>query len=962
MKKLLLSLLFLSGLVFSQSVVINEVMSSNDTTIYDEDGDASDWIELYNSGNSQINLSGYYLSDDSSEATKWQFGNAVVEPGEYLLVFASDKDTLIDYWHTNFKISAGGEEIVLSDSSGTVVDMIYVPESETDISYGRESDGAITWMFQDPTPGSENTGNAIPDYADPVVASIDGGFYPSSIDVELTAGDSEIFYTLDGSDPDSTSTKYTAPITIGKTTVLKATGIKTNFLPSPITYQTYLINESTDLPVISLSADPYDLFDPDAGIYTNFTEDWEAPAHVEFFDDEKKLGFSEDCGINIHGSQSANWDQKSFAVKFKDPYNSSSLEYPLFPGFDITTFKSFILRNSGNDWQYTHIRDAMMQTLVCDLDIDYQEYRPATAFVNGEYWGIYNIREKINEHYIANRHGVNPDNIDMLENNMSVIHGDSLDYQELIDYMTTNDMSTDEAYDYVDSKIDMDECILYFAAQAYYDNLDWPGTNVKIWREKTPTGKWRWILFDLDFGFGLYAHGAWEDHIAFMFSTVETRYSNPPWATLFQRKLIENPVIKNRFINQIADLLNTNFKSDRVVEVINTLADHISNELPKHRARWGLFGENLDKVTTFAKDRPGYLRTHVRNYFGCGDNGNLTISLSKGGQVQLNTLTINDSESPWEGIYFQGNPVNVKAIADAGYKFDSWSGDVTSSNDSLTLSVLSSTKLQANFVMDTTDIREIVINEINYNSADDFDSGDWVELYNRSNESVDLSGWYFSDSDDEHKYFIPDGTVLESNNYLVMVDDDSSFTARFPNVENYIGEIGFGLSGSGEFMKLVDNEEQIVDSLTYDDKLPWPEEADGDGASLELVDVNIDNAFAENWKASEGHGSPGEVNSVVTDIEVDKNNELPSEFVLSQNYPNPFNPTTTINYSIPVAGKVSIKVYDILGREIANLVNEVKAAGRYSVKWDASNFASGIYVYRIKANSFIQTKKLVLMK
>src|SRR3972149_2120634 len=146
-----------------------------------------------------------------------------------------------------------------------------------------------------------------------------------------------------------------------------------------------------------------------------------------------------------------------------------------------------------------------MQTLVKDLDIDYLEYRPATSFINGEYWGIYNIREKINEHYIANRHGVDPDNIDLLENNMKVIQGDSL--------------------------IDLDECILYFAAQAYYDNLDCPGTNIKFWRERSASGKWRWILFGVEFGFGLYAHGPWEDHIAFMFSPVETRYSNPPWAT-----------------------------------------------------------------------------------------------------------------------------------------------------------------------------------------------------------------------------------------------------------------------------------------------------------------------------------------------------------------------------------------------------------------------------------------------
>ena len=525
-------------MIFSQNLVINEIMSSNSSTIYDEDSEASDWIELYNNSSEPINIEGYNLSDDSLNIQKWQFGSTVIASGEYLVVFASDKDTQRTYWHTNFKLNASGEKIILSDSSGLVIDQVDIPASFTDISFARISDGSLPWIFQVPSPGSENTGNEIQGFSDTVSVSLPGGFYPSAISVELSAGTSDIYYTLDGSDPDSGSQKYSTPINITKTTTLKALSMKEDYLPSPTTYQSYFINEETDLPVISLISDPYNLFDPDSGIYTNYTMDWERSAHVEFFEDDKSFGFSENCGIEIYGSQSANWDQKSITVKFKDKYGVTNIDYPLFPGFRINTFKAFVLRNAGNDFQYTHIRDAVMQTLVKDLDIDYLEYRPATSFINGEYWGIYNIREKINEHYIANRHGVDPDNIDLLENNMKVIQGDSLSYQQLIDYISTNDMTTDDAYTYLDSVIDLDECILYFAAQAYYDNLDWPGTNIKFWRERSASGKWRWILFGVEFGFGLYAHGPWEDHVAFMFSPVETRYSNPPWATLLQRKLI----------------------------------------------------------------------------------------------------------------------------------------------------------------------------------------------------------------------------------------------------------------------------------------------------------------------------------------------------------------------------------------------------------------------------------------
>jgi hypothetical protein len=954
--------IFISQNYFAQNILINEVMASNDITIYDEDGEASDWIELYNKSSNEVNLEGYFLSDDSLNTEKWKFENTVVQPGNYLLIFASGKDTLQNYWHTNFKISASGENIFLSDPSGNLIDRVDIPASITDVSYARKSDGLLPWIFQIPSPGFANTGNEIINYTDSVKVSIPSGFYTSSISIELSANSNNIYYTLDGSNPNTNSLKYTDPINIDKTSVLKAVSLQDqNLLSSPIT-QTYFINESTNLPVISLTADPFDLFSPDSGIYTNFTMDWERPAHIEFFEEDKSFGFSENCGINIHGTQSANWDQKSFAVKFKKKYGISKLVYPLFPEFPITTFNSLVLRNSGNDFQYTHLRDAMEQTLVKDLDIDYAEYRPAAAFINGQYWGIYNIREKVSKYYVANRYGINPDSIDLLENNMSVLNGDSINYKQLIDYMSTNDLSTNSAYEYLNSMIDLNECILYFAAEAYYDNLDWPGTNIKFWRKHSAKGKWRWILLDLDFGFGLYAHGAWEDHIQFMFSPVETRYSNPPWATFFQRKLIENPIIRNHFINQIADLLNTNFKSARVVNVINTLANHIAIELPKHRARWGLNGENLDKLITFAKDRPVYLRTHVRSYFKCGDDGMITINSSEGGSINLNSLNLQNKDLPFSGIYFQGNEIHLKAVPIHGYKFDGWSGDLISNEFEISLFVNRSTTLTANFSIDSSSANDIVINEINYNSSKDFDTGDWVEIYNRSNNSVNIGNWYFSDSDSNHKFIIPSEQILNSGAYLVLVENDSAFTSRFPKVKNYIGNMYFGLSGSGEFMKLVNAEGEIIDSLTYNDKSPWPTEADGNGATLELLNAASDNSIAENWKASASNGTPGTENSVITNVENNSSQKIPSEYLLYQNYPNPFNPQTVINYQLPRKAHVTLKVYDILGREVSLLVKDIKAPGVYSVIWDASKLASGIYICTIRSGDFIQTKKMVLMK
>ncbi len=781
---LLITLLFLSQHLLGQNIVINEILASNVTTFYDEDGDASDWIELFNPGSIEIDLKGYYLSDDSLEIDKWQFGNVIVAPGEYLIVFASDKDTNRIYWHTNFKISASGEEVLFSDSTGSIVEKVILPPSFTDLSYARLYDADSNWVFQEPTPGSPNTGKEFEINDDTISVSHISGFYRSPLLVELFAMDSQIFYTIDGSDPNEFSTEYTEPITISNTTILKAASLNSNLVLGPTIYRTYLINENTNLPVVSLSTDPDNLFDPDSGIYINYEEDWERPAHVEFFDDDKNLGFSENVGINIYGGYTRRYVQKSLAVKFKSDYGINKLDYDLFPGFRLKTFKSFILRNSGNDFEQTHIRDAFMQKLVKDLDIDYLEYRPAVTYINGEYWGIYNIREKINEHYVGNRHGVDPDNIDMMEGysaynddvndpdgeyglwvgNLEAIHGDTINYKQLIDYLDTEDLTTEEAYTFIDSMIDIDECILYYAAQVYYNSQDWPANNSKYWRERSTEGKWRWILFDLDFGFNLYEwnnEGDSEDHVDYLFSGDPSQrpWSKPVESTFIPRKIVENPKIKNQFVNQVADLLNTNFVTERVLNTMNTIADHIVDDIGRHRTRFGINGNNLNRMISFAQNRPGYLRGHVRNFFDSGDDGEIMINTSGCGAVKLNSLHLQATDFPWSGLYFQDNEIHLEAIPDPGYKFDGWTGAITSNDQAIDLYVTPSTNLIASFSVDTSGVKKIVINEINYNSTDDFESGDWIELYNRSVDSVNIGGWYFSDSDDDHKFIIPTGLI-----------------------------------------------------------------------------------------------------------------------------------------------------------------------------------------------------------
>jgi hypothetical protein len=286
---------------------------------------------------------------------------------------------------------------------------------------------------------------------------------------------------------------------------------------------------------------------------------------------------------------------------------------------------------------------------------------------------------------------------------------------------------------------------------------------------------------------------------------------------------------------------------------------------------------------------------------------------------------------------------------------------VTSQEDSLTLTIGSTAGLTATFSPDSGGTG-VVINEINYNSSAQFDPGDWIELYNGTRQGIDISGWHFTDSDPAHLFTFPAGTIMGPDQYLVLAEDSALFASCFPDVQNSLGRMGFGLSGSGESMKLMDGASRTIDSLEYDDQAPWPTEADGLGATLELVNPATDNALGTHWQASAGHGSPGRRNTVSTPVDGKKDTPVPTSYALAQNYPNPFNPTTTIEYRIALGGFVSLKVFDVLGQEIATLFEGHCEPGSHVATFNGGNRPSGVYVYRLTAGAFVETRTLILVK
>lgn len=980
---ILLLLLLFTSIGFSQSIVINEVMSANQSTLKDTDGDYSDWIELYNNTASAVNLNGYGLSDELSNNFKWIIPDVTIQSNSYLLIFASGKNRNLagSELHTNFKLNSSGIPVQLVNASGIIIDQAVIDSLPPDISYGRKPDANSSfYYFDSSTPNLTNNNSAtFTGITKAPVFSVEGGYYSGTVSLNLSTATpgSLIYYTIDGSEPTTSSTFYFGPITVDSVRVISAKAFAPNFVPSKTIIKTYLINVEKTLPVISMSTDPSNLWDSATGIYVeaNINKDWDRPVHIDFFEPTGQLGFSVNAEIKLFGGVTRTYPQKPIAIYMKSKYGDDKINYQIFPNNSVKTFNSLVLRNSGQDWYSSMFRDALMQNIAdVDSKLDVQDYRPAILFLNGKYWGIHNIREKIDEDFINAHHSnVDKDSLDILKDDGTVVNGNSAHYTNMLNYIQNNIMSIQSNYDYIKTQMDVDNFIDYVVSQIYIANTDWPGANIEYWRPQTVDGKWRWILFDTDFGFGLttpiaYTHNT----LDFATATGGPAWPNPDWSTFLLRNLLLNTEFKNDFINRFAEYSNTKFKSDIVVQKINVMESSISNEMHRHLDRWqnqsyAAWTANVDSLKYFAQQRIGYLRNYFVQKFGLTGTSNVTFNVnpSTGGKIKI----VKDKPDiyPWTGVYFNDVPIKIETDATPGYHFVGWQG-VSSDSNSAIFTLNGNVSITAIFEPDTGGTNTVLINEINYHSSSIFNPKDWIEIYNRTNAAVDISNWIFMDSDTLHKFVFPSGTILQSGSYLILSEDSVTFKSKFPGITNIIGNFSFGLNNGGETIQLYDTQQNLIDAVHYNDKAPWPTGADGTGQTLSLINPDLNNSIPDSWSVSKDNGSPGSVNSIVTGIEDNKPKTTPRDYSLKQNYPNPFNPSTTIEYSIPNSGIVSLKIYNILGKEIASLVNEEKSAGNYKVNFNASGLSSGVYFYRIRVNAvgdnnnYVATKKFILMK
>lgn len=710
-KKLSLFLFLLFSLSLTRAqVVINEFSASNLSSFLDNHSDYNDWIELYNSGTAAVNMGGYFLSDDSLNNTKWQMPSTItIQPNGFARFWASSRNEVVGTsYHTNFSIKQtknNNEWVVLSDPSGVRIDMVEIQQrTQTGHSYGRTTNGASTWgIFTSPTiNASNNTQISKTDYADKPDFSVTAGFYPSAVNVTITTTEpnSTIRYTTDGTLPNTLSPIYSAPISISATSVLKAITYSTdpNILPSFMRYSTYFINVSHTLPVVSIAGtDLPDLAGGDDQLYPF--------GSTEYFNTSGVRSSHSYGEFNSHGQDSWVLSQRSLDFVSRDEmgYNHA-LEEVVFNTTPMDNFQRLILRAAGDD-NYpadhnsanagsAHLRDAFIENLSVDLNVDIRRGSKCIVYLNGTYWGVYDLRDNPDNHdNIEYYYGQDKFHIYMLKRwgqRWAEYGGQTAinDWTVLYSYImnASNNMANQATYNYVADRLDVKSLVDYVAINMFSVCSDWLNWNTCWWRGIDSTQsqlKWKYQLWDNDATFGHYinyTHIPNTNYTALPCDPQTINGTNDPDDHIgVLLKLRQNPDFNQYYITRMIDLWNTTFSCDNILPKFDSTVAVIDPEMAQHSTRWaGTYTEwqtNVADLRSYIVNRCASLSSGFMSCYSLTGPYNLTVTADPigAGNVKLNSLLL--SALPWSGTYFGNIQTLLEAQPIGNASFVNWSAN-----------------------------------------------------------------------------------------------------------------------------------------------------------------------------------------------------------------------------------------------------------------------------------------------
>lgn len=598
-------------------VIISETLSASGS----RGGDAKyDFIELYNSSSADVSLKGYSLSLRPGEPA-YRFPDFLLKAGGYLLVICDGTNKKEEKrLHAPLKISTGGETLYLSDSHGKLCDVFSTGKGRSGVSSGRLGrDTSKRYFFTSPTPGQANESRHYLSYAPRPDFSQEGGVVRKGTEVRLSAPENcTVVYTTDGSEPSMSSPKYRKPIVIKSNTVIRAAAYASHMLLSDCVTQTFLTDSSHEIPILCISGKPTDL-SKTGGIFVNQNNSAEKKVNIEYFDRDGRKEAEFPCGIKLFGYSSRECPQKGVKISLREVYGVNRVTYPFFSqnGKAAKTFSTLLLRPSGEDQIYSKLRDELVPALIRGkMYLDYQEFQPCALYLNGEYWGAYYLREHLGADYLESYYGYQKGDYDLIKGQHLVQEGNLKAYGELTNFCRQNDLKKQKNYEYICKKVDLESLIDFWIVETYFGNTD--TVNIRCYKHRD--GKWRWMVYDLDWSMQTSKTMRSKNYI-YMHLLDPAGHGIGHYDNSLMRKLLENDEFRTRFITAYCYHMNTTFAPDRAVAILDRMADEIDGEIrlnekvwhqPKY-SEWS--GTTVPYLRNYLKDRPGEIKKNLMESF-----------------------------------------------------------------------------------------------------------------------------------------------------------------------------------------------------------------------------------------------------------------------------------------------------------------------------------------------------------
>lgn len=923
---------------FQSSLSFVEISPSNLSLQMDSTGAYSDWFKIHNLSEVPINLKGHFLSDKQDEPLKYRVQEDLYVPaGDTLLLWTDDRDDLANLL-LPFKLNGSGESLLLSNPQGILMERVVFPRVPVDYVYIREG-ASENWIYSTwPAGDSAVTYDSLSN--DPVFSNPGGAqIFPISFEITSPDANDSIYYSTDGGDP-KLGNLYGQSLDVAGQSTIRSVILKQNHLPGYSQAASYFETDRYHLPVLSLSTNVEHLYGP-SGIYTNYYSGgplWERPVSFAYYGKSKQ--FSAITGIRIQGGNSVFMPKKAFRLHFRGGYGSSALEASPFER-GPSSFKNLVLRSGYDDDITTStgtlLRDPFSNELWAKLGELSTESDFGVLLLNNDYWGVYNIRESINEYFIQDNMGIQDfDLVRFQKWGADLKYGTMDEWNNLVSYFNNTDFTRPEVYDEVSSFMDMNSLLnlLSLVHCSQYRSWTWGAFMVK-----PRGGRWSWTIWDTDRSYNTLTWNGFTEY---------ANTSAEKWPNFIPQKLIQNEKFSNALINRNCDLLNSLFDTSYVVGIYDSLVAVIEPEMAAEFERWSpgnlrRWEQNNESIRNFLRQRPNYLYNQMKAYFQIEDTVRITLRIEGEGKVKLNSLVI-DQES-WDGIYMSGIPISLEAWPAEGVSFIEWRGISTQNRIDVDPAV--SYELVAVFDTVSAGSREaLVINEIMYN-PENAEQSEWIELYNPNINSVSLNGFQFTDGGMGNTFEFGENAVIDPLGYIVVAGDselflsehgsDIYFTGNFNN-----GESGFKLSNEGETLLLKNNLGELEDMVQYDNQNPWPEAADGKGPSLQLLAPDLDNNHPSNWFASYGNPySPGSANGGNSN---ETSHVLPEQSL--HVYPNPVGELLFMEINEEPGARIEAGIFTLSGTLAKSLL--VHSAGGFeTISWQHGIKRPGAYILQV---------------